>query len=385
MSFISIPALIRGRHIWDEYQFPTTEFEARKDRLRLIMKDEGFDGLLIFADSLSNGYVSYLSFYNSVITWTNALLMFPADGNQTLFASVPPRDRDRIGKFIPPGTDLELAGLNLVANDHIGAVAAGFLNEKGLLTQKWAGVNLGGLPHKAFSVLHELLGEIPDFTGAFDSVRSQKSPAELSAVCQAAAIAKRTALNLARTCRPGVSERDAVFAVDKQARYDGAEDVQILVGGTSSVSCLHFPGDAAFSKGDLVKVYVDVQYLRYHGLYGFSFAIGGASDEQQKILDSATAKFRNVASALASEKCLPANYLNKWELDPRSFSSVNGIGLDQVEAPAKGLNEDWRLQAGNVLSVAVEHRDEHGDAPYILTADTFYMSPAALISASGGC
>lgn len=379
MSILAIPALVRGRHIWDEYRFPPEEFETRRGCVRSAMRKDGLSGLLLYADSLSGGAVEYLTYYHCAITWSNALLLLPLEGTPHLILSVPPRDTARVQAFTPPGTQVEFAGLSLVANDHIGERAAAYLQDKVQHGERWAGVNLGAMPWKAVQAVEELLGPLPDYAGRFGQLRSVKTPAEQAVMAEVAAIAKRTALDLARFCQPGVTERGALYAADRRARYDGAEDVQLLTAGAQGVSHLHFATDARFAQGDCISIYCQVQYLRYQGVFGTTFRVGAHLAAGVQTPDGTRQKRERIALDVERDGVVPADAMARYQLRPDSFSGIHGMGMDLCEMPASEEGT-WTLQEGNVLNITV---DECAGQEHAFDSETYLYTSGRLIPLAG--
>jgi Xaa-Pro aminopeptidase len=381
MSFISIPALIRGRYIRDAFQFHDSVFATRQERLRALMADCGVDGLLIFADSLENSPIGYLTFYTNVIPWSNALLVVTQDNPPYLIAAIPPRDAKRVEKFIAGGVETEFSGLSLVANDHTGARAVAYIHEQKMENRKWKGVNLKELPHKALTDIESAIGPVGDFSKRYALLRSIKTPAELSAIAQATAIARRMALDFVQAGRPGVTQKSASAEIDRRARYDGAEDVQILVGTDNEGGTLHFPGAEPFRDGQLVRVFIQVQYLRYLGVHAFTYMTGAASEEAKTNLQKADKEFFDIIRMLDEKRLIPANYAEIWAFEKRSFSSVQGIGMNASELPLAEEGEDCPLLPGHVICVTLDEDMGHGMRA--IRSDTFFVSSAGIVSACG--
>ena len=279
MSILCIPALIRGRHVRDAKLFPAEEFEARLAMLRERMQADGVDVLILYSDSLSDDYVSWLTLYNNIITWTNAVLIVSLEAPPHLIVTVPPRDEKRVRGFTAPGLDVEFAGMNLTANDHAGTKAAAYILEQGLTGagggagKRFAGVNLAELPHKSMEDLEEAVGVLPDYTLWYEELRGVKTEAERAADRQAAEIAEKMAREFSLVCKAGVTQKAAAAEIDRKARYAGVEDVQILTGEGGGDAWLHLPYETEFSAGQSVRVLIQVQHLRSHAASEVVFTI----------------------------------------------------------------------------------------------------------------
>jgi Xaa-Pro aminopeptidase len=356
----------------DEYQLPSKEFRLRRERFAKIFAKHGFDGCICYADSLNNGYVAYFSGYNCVITWSNVMLALDRDGTAHLFAAVPGRDMERLKAVLPKDVEITLVGLSLVANDHIGDKVAEQLNALGLSSKKWGGVNLESAPWAVKSALVSTLGDIPDLTSAFKEMRSIKMPREISVIGQATSLARWGCIELARECLPCNTEAKAAADIDRRIRYFGAEDVRIMIGTASTGGRLRFSSTALFVEDDIVKIFMQIQYLGYKAEYGLTVTVcpETACMRYDERLEAAYLDFEQIKKAITNGR-------DPWSIIRReagTFSSVQHIGMDLDENPgvmaASGKN--------HVVSILLDQVSSP-----VLIADTFVTSQEGLMSLSG--
>jgi Xaa-Pro aminopeptidase len=356
MSVQKIPVLVRGRTIWDRVQFPPEEFLARAERVRGLMESHGLDGLLLYANALHNGPVSYLTNYQCFITWADALCIFPKSGPPVLMACLPPRDVARVKESIFDQVELESAGMNLVSNHHLGGKVVERLQQSNALGLRWGGVNLQAMPALAFDALGSALGPVADCSREFARLTAVKSAREISAIGQATLMAKRAAYELIRTCRPGVSEHEAVAAIERQARIAGNEDVTLLLAAGSEAQALHPASDRSFQTGDTLQVYAAVQYLHYWGAYGLTASVGAAGAATCELMRELEQAWAEVTEELQHSGKLGGSTLPAARLQPgtrlSAYSMVHGIGLDVREAPFAG-REVQALEAETTLAVTL--------------------------------
>jgi len=358
--------------------FPADEFDARLQVLKTLMKENGINGLILYSDSLCNGYVSWLTFYNNIITWSNAVLIVKDDAPIHLIASIPQRDEKRVKNFVIPNLDVEYAGLSLVANDGIGAYVASYIKEKGWESGKWWGVNLREMPHMAYGSISDILGEVGDFTKEYDLLRSKKTHAEMEAISKAASIAREMATEFIEEYKRGTTQKEISAYIDKKARYADAEDIRIFIGEDEGKGILHLPDESEFMENQLVRLFIQVQYMRYIAVHGITFFTGGEVDKLKQ--DSALLeKIDTIITELNNTRVLPKDYKEHFGFEPDSFSSIQGIGMDASEMP----NEQscgWQLEGGNVIHITVDEKNEKGKR--ILVSETFYCSQTGLVPAS---
>ena len=341
MSILSLPALIRGRHIRDDYQMPLTEWQARRKELCNLMEEKQLEGCLIYADSLCNSYVEYFSNYNCVITWSNVMLLVLKDGRTVILCAVPGRDLERVKTFVCEDIEVELIGMSLVANDHVGSKVCEYISSHGLPQANWGAINLDWSPAQTSSDLQALLGELTDLTTDFDEMRLVKSKAEQSLISQASCLARNGCISLARSCQKGGSVYEVAAKVNKELRCAGAEDVEILVGMNSNGGFLRVPDDTVFKTGDSIKVYVEVQYLRYKAVYGATVTVGeegiNKAEECSKVMEIYKAIQKNCVAG----KVFDFNAVLPDEWRGSTFTGIYSIGMDLKEPlfSEKGLSE----------------------------------------------
>jgi len=374
VSIQAIPALVRGRHVRDDFQLPASEFAARRKKLCALLEEQELDGCLIYADSLCNGYLQYFSGYNAVITWSNAMLLVLRNGRTALLAAVPGRDQQRVETFVPPEIEVNLVGISLVANDHIGRAAADYADKRGLTGRQWGGINLGWCPFRAVDDLRAQFGEITDLTDIFNDIRLVKTPAELSVIGQAAALAKQGAIEAARACAEGQNEAAAMAGVNRRIYYAGAEDVQILIGTGARSGYLRPPEQRPFAPGEAVRILVEVQYLRYKAIYGLSACIDSLSEAQAKANERLAAAYCGFKQGWRAGAVIDALWRETQGLPDHSFSAAQSIGMDLAEP----YDHSTPLKEGTVLSLILDHPDAGA-----LLADTLLVTAGGLQAMSG--
>lgn len=355
MSFWNTDVLVRGRSVWDRLQMPKEEFQERTDRVREFMTNKGLDGLLIYADSLNNGSVGYLTNYHCYVTWSNAILVFPRLGEPILFISQPNRDIPRIKEFTYNSIEIEPIGLSLTVNKEIGKKTVTYLEKNGIDIKTWGGVGLGKLPSESFKAIHAGLRNIVDVTGDYNLMRIRKSPRELSIIQQAAQMAKIAALEFVRILAPGITEYQATAAVDRKLRLSGAEDIILLV-GSSKDNLLHRAYNYTYNKGNLVRVFTAVKYLRYWATFGTSAVMGNCTMRQKQIYKQLHELENSVLKQIVSNRKLRLDWLNSIDLtdDCRisELSYLSGIGLDLEEDPCFQL-DDREIEIANYMPISL--------------------------------
>lgn len=378
MSVLSVPIMIRGRHIWDTLRMPEAELRNRRDKMRGILAGHGLDGVICYADSTCNGYVEYFTNYHCVQPFTNALLLLPAEGRPCLTASVPPRDAQRIRSgFIPADIELLTVGMSPLANDHVGRKAAEYLTETGLGGKRWGGVNLSRCMKKTLDDLESAVPGVADVTDAFEKMRAVKSAAEIRIISQAASLARLAALDMARACREGAGECDAAARADGLIRCAGAEDIRLFIGTSETGGYLRPPRKRIPQNGETVKVLCQVQYLRYLGLFAVTAVVGGEQNSASGRVKEHSGQFRRLLGRISAGAELSDAWKTELGAEENTYSSIHGVGQDLFESPADGL-APVRLEENMVLSVTWE-----SNADSAMFADTVLCTKNGAYSLSG--
>ena len=378
MSILSVPTVIRGRHIWDTLRMPAEEFHIRRSKMCALLADRGLDGVMCYADSAAGGYVEYFTNYNCVQTFTNALFLMLADGSCCLIASVPGRDVERIQNgFIPGDIAVLPAGMSPLACDHLGQKAVEYLASKGLTEKRWGGINLNRCLRRVAEDLESAVPGIVDLTDAFEAMRSRKTAAEIGVISQAAAFARQAALDLARVCRKGADECAAAAEVDRLIRYAGAEDVQLFIGTSASGGYLRQPQKRRLEAGEIVKILCQVQYLRYRGVFATTAVVGGGENDASRRIKQHADTFDRIAAQAVAGTAWSETWKTAFGIETNTHSAIQGMGQDLFEMP-QDCCAPVRLEENMVLSVLLE-----SNADCAIFADTILCTKKGAFSLSG--
>ncbi len=371
MSILSVPILVRGRHVMDSRYMPAEELSRRRAALCGLLSRHALDGVICYADSSCNGYVEYFTNYNCATPFTNALLLLTADGHCCLIASVPPRDTQRMREgFIPDDVELLTAGMSPLACDHVGQRAVEHMRETGLCEKRWGGIGLDRCLKRTMDDLESALPPIVDLTGEFERLRAVKSAPELAIMRQAASIARTAALETIRACLPGTEECAAAARADRLARRAGAEDVQLFIGTSESGHYLRLPQQRRLREGEVVKVLCQVQHLRYRGLFATTLAIGGGPATKQ--IAAQVERFMELLGGIRAGAAYDGQLP---EGDRCGHSAIHGLGQDLTEAPS-AASPLAAYEENMVLGVLLETEQ-------VLLADTVLCTKKAARSLSG--
>jgi hypothetical protein len=194
-------------------ELPDAVLEARLERVRAAMRNDGLDALLIYTNNTRPAGVSWLTGF--VPYWSEALLVVLAHGAPYLVAALSFRVKSWIERVSRIGEILHHPRIGLRAGQQIAAAkkdaALGI-------------VDFDGLPVGIAADLREAGPDLrlTDASPLFARLRGAADPAEVALASKAAAIAQ-AALTQAR----GESLNGMIAAVERQARLLGAEEIYI--------------------------------------------------------------------------------------------------------------------------------------------------------------
>lgn len=197
--------------------------------------------------------------------------------------------------------------------------------------------------------------------GLAAQLRAVKEPIELEMIQRAIDVADQAMETVAVQLKPGLTERDIAWMLEKNMRESGADALSfetIVASGPNGAKAHHHPSDRKLEIGDGVVIDMGALYDGYCSDITRTFVLGKASQQFRKIYDivlaaqeiaEATAQagmtgtgIDNLARAVISE----AGYGNDF-----GHSLGHGIGIAVHEMPGVGPNSPGTIEDGMVFSV----------------------------------
>jgi hypothetical protein len=128
----------------------------------------------------------------------------------------------------------------------------------------------------------------------------------------------------------------------------GCQDIDILIGGSGS-SSLGIGGSQTLNRGDLISVYIAVQYLGYWVEMGQTFALGQSNsvlrEAYRKAYNTLQESLERVRPGARAKEVLPAREFTK-------YGPGQGMGTDREESPLL-LKVGEELAENDILALRV--------------------------------
>ena len=203
--------------------------------------------------------------------------------------------------------------------------------------------------------------ELVPTTGLVEALRQVKDPGEIAAIAAAVELTDRAYEHAVGLLRPGITEKQVAWEIDKYMREHGAEGVAFepaVAAGPNSAVPHHSSTDRPIGEGEPVWIDCGARLSGYCGDLTRSFCLGRADARFQEVYDlvlraqlAAEAGLRAgltgvEGDALAREVIAAAGYGESF-----GHSLGHGIGLAVHEAPRVSRMGVEVLAAGMVTSV----------------------------------
>ncbi len=372
-------ALKNGRNMWDRVNMPQVEFDSRVARVREAMKRDRIDLLLIYGHDFDRyGDTAYLTnFLNRSARGT--LVALSASGRPILFIDASSRD---IPSFTDSVSDAEIVGASDMVKNTVTS-----LREKNLLRGR---VGMEGfreyMPQVQFLALREALAdcEIVESRGIIAELRLVKSGREQDQIRRAGRLVKEVFEALPTFAFPSLEEHVIQAFLFREARYEGAEDVRLLVGRADGKGWhLRPAAKEVVTEGERVSVYLAVELERYWAAKAGTFRLEGG------LLVPFAHPFDDLYSEIGARlkagvtaegiRASTVETLKKGGIEPvAGYPLAKGIGLAPEEPPFVGMEDSATLKEGMTATLHLVVKEEAGGV--LMKGDTLLVTGAAPVS-----
>ena len=316
----------RGLMAWDAEEIPLAALQERVRRLKTEMAAADHDAMILYTNFIRSAAVSYLTAFSPY--WADGMLLVPRDG-EPLFATTLSK---RVGSWIqtvkPIGDLVTSPAPGTALGKRLAEVADG---------RRVAILELDKFPGGLFDELTTALPGIEFVEGAetFAKARSMLDEVERGLLGKADSIAQQALHSLdPRDCNLG----EAVGAVEKAARLQGAEEIYIAIApDLDSDRCfLRLSGDRALGRRFAIRATV-----AYKGNWVRSTKTYSREETDRLAIARADARFKEILSQIDSRRPI----------------------ADQTAIMGNVTPDDWILEAASgttPLAVITSSKAVHG-------------------------
>ena len=194
-----------------------------------------------------------------------------------------------------------------------------------------------------------------------DQLRAVKDAAELATLTRAIEIADEAVETVAAGLRPGMTEQQVAWEIERAMRSAGADSLSfptIVASGPNGAKAHHSPTDRPLEYGDSVYIDTGALYNGYCSDITRSFVLGEASPKFREIYDLVLAAQEAAeANATAGMTGAEIDGIARAVIQDAGYGSEfghslgHGIGIAVHELPRVGPNSDDPVEDGMVFSV----------------------------------
>ena len=193
--------------------------------------------------------------------------------------------------------------------------------------------------------------------------REAKDPAEVAAICRALRLTERVLAEVAAILRPGLTEREVAWEIERRLREGGAEGLAfapIVAAGKNSARPHHQPGDTVLKPGEPIIIDLGCRMDGYCSDLTRTFILGEPTPRFREIYGVVRQAQKRAETGLKAG--LPsdaADALGREVIRQAGFGEFfghslgHGVGLAVHEAPSLSPHAERAtvLKAGSVVTV----------------------------------
>ena len=187
--------------------------------------------------------------------------------------------------------------------------------------------------------------------GLVEELRMVKEPAELVAIKRAVELTDQAFAHFCATVKPGMTEKQAAWLIEKFMRENGADKVafDLIVGSGPNGALPHaIPGERVIQKGEPIVVDIGCRIDRYHSDLTRTICLGQPADSQfmkvyKTVLKSQETAEKKIKAGVKGKRAdaFARTVVAKSEFPPFEHGLGHGVGLAVHESPrASKLSKD---------------------------------------------
>lgn len=290
-----VPYDWKTRRKYQDLPFPISEYRTRIRRVRESMETAHLDAIVVFGNTGDPGDVVYLS--NFIPFGGNAVVVLPLDAEPTLVT-------DAVLHGEPINSQAWMAWMEDFVAVHRSPKEFGATVRKALGKARPKRVGLVGretIPASLWSEIGSLRVDWTDFWFDFTSVKSIRSPREVSLLREVGRITASAMSAAIESTRAGRTESEIAAAAGETLLREGAHDRAfgtIVNSGPRSGIKHSYPTDRKLRKGDMVYLDMGAVKYGYQSDMSRTVVVGGANPEQRRVLDTVEEAFDTLTAMM---------------------------------------------------------------------------------------
>ena len=194
-----------------------------------------------------------------------------------------------------------------------------------------------------------------------EDLRKNKSDEEIQATVDALRLAEKAFFHVVATLRPGMTEKQVAWELEKAMRERGAQGLSfpvIVASGPNSALPHAIPSDRQVQEGEPLLIDWGARLNEYCSDTTRTLVMGKPKDPFQKVFDTVVeARDRAIAGIRAGASGIEVDRIARDFIDKNGFGDKfghglgHGTGLAVHEAPRLSPIKDDRLEAGMIVTV----------------------------------
>jgi len=194
-----------------------------------------------------------------------------------------------------------------------------------------------------------------------EDLRKTKSEEEIQATIDALRLAEKAFFGVVATIRPGMTEKQVAWKMEKAMRELGAQGLSfptIVASGPNSALPHAIPSDRRIVEGEPLLIDWGARLNEYCSDTTRTLVVGKPKDPFQKVFDTVVeARDRAIAAIRAGASGIEVDKIARDFIDKNGFGDKfghglgHGTGLAVHEAPRLSPIRDEQLEAGMIVTV----------------------------------
>jgi len=262
--------------------FPVGEYRSRLKKVRRAIVDARLDALVVFGDSGDPGDLVYLA---NFIPFGKAAFVLPAEGAPTLVTDAVLHG-EPINSYAWMTWVEDFVAVHHSPREFANAVAAPLRKSR---AKRIGLVGRDSLPMSLWVELDKSHLRWTDFWFEFTSIKSVRSPREVSLLREVGRITARAMAAAVESISPGKTESETVAVANEAMFREGAHDrgFQTIVNSGPKSGLKHsYPTDRKIKRGDMVYLDMGAVKYGYQSDMSRTVVVGGANRAQKEVLDT---------------------------------------------------------------------------------------------------